>query len=517
MLSRIVLIILASCSAVVSKRRNVLLIIADDAGFETEVYNNSVVHTPHLLSLSRRSLVFTNAFTSVSSCSPSRSAILTGLPQHQNGMYGLHQGVHHFNSFDGVQSLPLLLSKAGVHTGIIGKKHVGPGPVYPFDFAYTEENSSVLQVGRNITRIKLLVRRFFQTHKEEASRLRREKEKEEEEEERPFFLYVAFHDTHRCGHSQPQYGPFCERFGNGEPGMGRIPDWTPQYYSPQEVQVPPFVPDTPAARADLAAQYTAVSRLDQGIGLVLGELRAAGYENDTLVIYSSDNGVPFPNGRTNLYGPGAAEPLLLSSPEHRGRWGGASPALVSLLDITPTILDWLSVPFPAHSLPGGPVLLTGRSLLPALVSEPRDWTTVYSSQSLHEVTMYYPMRSVRRGPFHLLQNLNFLMPFPIDQDLFVSPTFQDLLNRTRGGRPTHWFKGLHQYYYRERWELYDTRTDPLETENLAALASHRGVLQDLRQRLQKWQWATADPWVCGPGHVLENRLEPQCRPLYNGL
>ncbi|CAG5929038.1 unnamed protein product [Menidia menidia] len=254
-----------------------------------------------------------------------------------------------------------------------------------------------------------------------------------------------------------------------------------------------------------------------GIGLVLGELRAAGYENDTLVIYSSDNGVPFPNGRTNLYGPGAAEPLLLSSPEHRGRWGGASPALVSLLDITPTILDWLSVPFPAHSLPGGPVLLTGRSLLPALVSEPRDWTTVYSSQSLHEVTMYYPMRSVRRGPFHLLQNLNFLMPFPIDQDLFVSPTFQDLLNRTRGGRPTHWFKGLHQYYYRERWELFDTRTDPLETENLAALASHRGVLQDLRQRLQKWQWATADPWVCGPGHVLENRLEPQCRPLYNGL
>lgn len=115
-------------------------------------------------------------------------------------------------------------------SGVIGKKHVGPGSVYPFDFAYTEENSSVLQVGRNISRIKLLVRKFFQTHREDAPR-------GGEEEERPFFLYVAFHDPHRCGHSQPQYGAFCEKFGNGEMGMGRIADWTPAYYTPDQVQV----------------------------------------------------------------------------------------------------------------------------------------------------------------------------------------------------------------------------------------------------------------------------------------
>lgn len=54
---------------------------------------------------------------------------------------------------------------------------------------------------------------------------------------RPFFLYVAFHDPHRCGHSQPQYGAFCEKFGNGESGMGWIPDWKPQIYSPEQVQV----------------------------------------------------------------------------------------------------------------------------------------------------------------------------------------------------------------------------------------------------------------------------------------
>ncbi|XP_059904356.1 N-sulphoglucosamine sulphohydrolase [Gadus macrocephalus] len=514
LLGGVLCLVLAAWCGAEARRRNVLLIIADDAGFETEVYNNSAVRTPNLLALSRRALTFQNAFTSVSSCSPSRASILTGLPQHQNGMYGLHQGVHHFNSLDEVQSLPLLLRQANIHTGIIGKKHVGPGEVYPFDFAYTEENNSVLQVGRNITRIKLLVRRFFQSLRERPGG------GDGDGDERPFFLYVAFHDTHRCGHSQPQYGAFCEKFGNGEPGMGTIPDWKPEYYRPDQVKVPPFVPDTPASRADLAAQYTAVSRLDQGVGLVLEELRAAGYENDTLVAYSSDNGVPFPNGRTNLYGSGTAEPLLLSSPEHRARWGQASQAYVSLLDLTPTVLDWFSLPYPEYSLPSAPqaaVQLTGRSLLPALLSEPRGWDTLYGSQSLHEVTMFYPMRSVLRAPYRLLHNLHYRMPFPIDQDFYVSPTFQDLLNRTRGGRPTHWFKTLGRYYYRDRWELYDTRADPQETHNLAPDPAHRDLLAGLRADLLKWQWKTGDPWVCGPDYVLEDKLEPHCRPLYNDL
>lgn len=90
--------------------RNVLVIVADDGGFETAFYGNKKCKTPHLDQLAQSSLVFNNAFTSVSSCSPSRSAILTGLPQHENGMYGLEHTYHHFHSFDKVQSLPLILN-----------------------------------------------------------------------------------------------------------------------------------------------------------------------------------------------------------------------------------------------------------------------------------------------------------------------------------------------------------------------------------------------------------------------
>lgn len=81
---------------------------------------------------------------------------------------------------------------------------------------------------------------------------------------RPFFLYVAFHDPHRCGHTHPEYGNFCEKFGDGKDNNGVIADWKPKYYDPAAVEVPYNVQDTPSAREDISAQYTTISRLDQG-------------------------------------------------------------------------------------------------------------------------------------------------------------------------------------------------------------------------------------------------------------
>lgn len=75
---------------------------------------------------------------------------------------------------------------------------------------------------------------------------------------------VSFHDPHRCGHVTPQYGSFCERWGSGEENMGSIPDWHPIYYQWDEIDLPFYVQDTEPARRDIAAQYTTISRLDQG-------------------------------------------------------------------------------------------------------------------------------------------------------------------------------------------------------------------------------------------------------------
>ncbi|KAH8037292.1 hypothetical protein HPB51_009847 [Rhipicephalus microplus] len=351
------------------------VISPDDGGFETGVYNNTVCKTPNLVKLAEQGVVFQKAFTAVSSCSPSRSCLLTGLPTHQNGMYGLHQGVHAFQSFQEVKSLPLLLSERGIRTGV---------------------------------------------------------------------------------------------------------------------------------------------------GLVLAELEAAGFSDNTLVIYSSDNGIPFPNGRTNFYEPGVQEPMIVRDPEKPGSAGTRSDALVSLLDIVPTVLEWFSIPVPQYTIFKKPVTFTGSSLLPLLAQQKlatsRDF--IYASHNLHEITMYYPSRMVRTPNMKLIHNLNNKMPFPIDQDFYVSPTFQDLLNRTKHGEPLRWSKTLDGYYYRDEWELYDLDSDPNELYNVAANETYATVISELKQLLFKWQRATNDPWICAPHSVLEDsglyKQDPKCLPLLNG-
>ncbi|XP_071815063.1 N-sulphoglucosamine sulphohydrolase-like isoform X2 [Apostichopus japonicus] len=474
--------------------KNVLVMLGDDVGFETSVYNNSVCKTPSLNRLAKRSVTIKHGYTSVSSCSPSRAALLSGLPSHQNGMYGLHHSVHHFNSFDGVKSLPAILKTANIKTGIIGKKHIGPDYVYKFDYEETNENNDMLQCARNVTRMKEFVREFFAM-----------------DQTRPFFLYIGFNDCHRCPDSK--YGDFCEKFGNGEPGFGNIPDWKPAYYDPKDIIVPPFLPDTPATRGDISNQYTSMSRLDAGVGMLLDELESHGYLDETLIIFTADNGIPFPNAKTNLFESGMGEPYLISSPIEKSRWGQVSNSFASTIDIVPTVLDWLQVPFPSYSLMGKEVALSGKSLLPLTKAEPSSgFDVAYSSHNFHEVYMYYPMRVVRNKRYRLLHNLNYLAPYPLATDLYNNPTFRDIMNRTLSKQPTKWFKTLEQYYYRDEYELYDLDSDPLELTNLARNQSFNSVFEEMKKSLYLWRQDTNDYWICYPEGV---RYLDGCADLHN--
>ena len=108
--------------------------------------------------------------------------------------------------------------------------------------------------------------------------------------------------------------------------------------------------------------------------MLMNELKSHGYLDETLIIFTSDNGIPFPLAKTNLYEPGMGEPMLVSSPLHTKRWGQISEALTSTTDIVPTVLDWFNMSYPKHKV-GEPgmemeVKLTGKSMLPLLVDEP---------------------------------------------------------------------------------------------------------------------------------------------------
>ena len=90
---------------------------------------------------------------------------------------------------------------------------------------------------------------------------------------------------------------------------------------------------------------------------------------------------------------------------------------------------------------------------------------------------------------------------------------QDILNRTESGQPTHWFKTLHQYYYRPQWELFDVHNDPQELHNLATDSGHQSILNQLKAELNSWLTETQDPWRCLPAKEL---IVGHCSPLDNG-
>lgn len=205
------------------------------------------------------------------------------------------------------------------------------------------------------------------------------------------------------------------------------------------------------------------------------------------------------------------------SPRHPQSQGSKIQTQVSLLDIFPTILDWFDIKIPEYHIfkKRGNVQLTGNSLLSFLDSgKEKISRPVFMSQNLHEATMYYPMRSVRTERFSLIHNLNFWSPFPIDQDGYLSSTFQDILKKTKAGEKIPWNITLKEYYYRSEWELFDRKEDPFELTNVANKPRYSKIFHELSRELTSWQNITNDPWICAPHSVLEGDI---CMDLFNHL
>lgn len=463
--STIVLLILLSVSATAfAETRNVLLIVADDQGLDLGAYGNPVLRTPNLDRLAARGTLFTNAFATVSSCSPSRSVIYTGLYSHSNGMYGLAHDVHNQHLLPSVRTLPQLLKAAGYRTALVGKKHILPDSALPFDEELAPEQSG----NRDVAFMASEARKFIAKSAQQ-----------------PFLLIVGYSDPHRAE----------QNFGNSRawPAIVR------ETYDPAKVIVPAHLPDLPDVRRDLADYYESVSRLDSGVGLLLNALREAGRSNDTLVIYSSDNGRPFPGAKTTLYDEGIHLPLIVSSPLQSKR-GIRNQAMVSWVDILPTILDW------ARVAPASTPKPVGRSMLPILEqADPPGWDRVFASHGFHEIQQYYPMRALRTRQYKYIVNLAAPLEFPIAGDIASSPTWKAVAARPGVGLGA---RTLQAFLHRPPEELYDLRADPSEVHNLADDPAHRTVIERMRAEMKAFQRETHDPWLPGQAAVFGHQDAP---------
>lgn len=463
--------LVASAGAAVS-RPNIVLIVSDDHGrADLGCYGNPVVRTPSLDALAADGTRFTHAFCTTASCSPSRSVILTGQHNHRNGMYGLQHDDHHFQSYENLKSLPVLLAEGGYRTARIGKFHVAPEAVYRFETVLSAGAANdPATIGRSPVEMAEFSRSVIEAR-----------------DERPFFLYFASDDPHRANAVLPSGRPTFDTypkpnsFGNRPAGY---PGIKPAAYRPEDIPVPSYLPDTPECRAELAEYYQAISRLDQGVGRLIEILKAAGKYETTLILYLTDNGAAFPGAKTTLYEPGMRLPLLVRAPG-RTHPGAVQSAMVTWADLAPTLLDVAGVPVPAGAMDGRSFRagLDGGAL--------RGWDEVFASHSFHEITMYYPMRVVRTRRHKLIWNVASGLVYPFALDLIKSPSW---ISVTAAGGRMFGARTVEAYLRRPVFELYDLERDPDEVVNLTDDPAHRKLQAQLLEKLKAFQERTRDPW-----------------------
>ncbi|NNE93752.1 MAG: sulfatase [Verrucomicrobiales bacterium] len=433
---------------------NIVLIIADDLNWDDSTpYGHKTISTPNLQRMADEGMRFDNAFVTISSCSPSRASIITGRYPTNTGADELHWPVP-------AEQVTFVekLKEAGYWTGAAGKWHLGDAMRDRFDEVMEVDTSGFqLPSGEEGKKGK-----FKETLEGEAQSGCADWIPliEKRDEDKPFFLWLAALDPHR---------PYHE---------GILPEAT----DPDTVAVAPYHADTPETRKDYALYYDEIIRLDKYVGMVLDKLEEEGVGDNTMVLFFSDNGRPFPRDKTTMYDSGIKTPWLVRWPD-RVKAGTVSKRLVSAVDIAPTALEIAGIDEREKTF-------EGRSFLKTL-DDPEHAIRefVFAEKNWHDYEDH--VRAVRNERYKYIRNAYNDLPQTPSADSARSPTFESLKKwRDEGKLLPHQMGCFIQP--RPKEELYDTVADPYELNNLAADERYEPVLNAMREALGEWEKRTGD-------------------------
>lgn len=454
----ILIAFLLSIGITLPAQPNILFILADDMSSEfASVYGNSLVKTPNLERLAQHGTLFTNAFSVNPSCTPSRAAILTGRYPHKLG-----EAVNLVGRLDvSHPTYVQFLRKAGYEVSF-DRKGWAPGD-------YTQMGYHENPAGQQITFQKML---------------------EQLPANKPFFFWFGTHDPHRTF-------PF---------GKGRASG-----IDLDKIKVPPFLPDVPEVRSDLADYFWLIQRLDAEVGELLNALEKSGRLANTIIVMTSDNGMPFPHAKANLYDQGTRMPLIISGFSNQVQQNKRNDSFVNLIDLTPTFLDLAGVKNQPE--------MDGKSLMPVISGKTINHREeIFLERERHCMARNdfnfgagYPMRAIRTNNFLYILNLR---PdrWPAGDETMAGTTseFGDV-----DGGPTKAFildnrtdpivKPFFELSFGKRpaEELYDLRKDPYNLTNLANQASYASIKNDLNAKLLEWMKREKDPRVNGGGDQID--------------
>ena len=479
------------------RRPNILLAISDDQSFaHTSLAGAAQLQTPGFDRVARSGVWFRNAFAASPGCSPSRAALLTGLHTWQIREAGTHASSfpHEFPVFTD------LIAQAGYHVGFTGKGW-GPGnwevsgwPQNPAGKAYSQLKNNDVPQGINKNDYAANFEAFL----------------DQRDDDQPFLFWFGCFEPHRA-----------YKKGIGQ-AHGKNPD---------AVDVPGFLPDAPEIRSDLLDYYYEIEWFDSHLVRMLNHLEKIGELENTIVVVTADNGMPFPRAKANCYEYGIHMPLAIS-------WPAQVPGnrtcddVVSLIDLAPTFLAVASTSLPENAVP-----FSGQNLLPLLTSQESGRLdpmreAVYSARERHSSSRYnnwtYPQRSIRTPEFLLIRNFRpdrwpagdpqkYDKPGQLGpmhggyHDIDACPSLTFLVAERETPAIAPFFQAA--VAKRPEFELFDIINDPACMHNLAESPEHQVHKQKLSQQLEKTLQATEDPRILDGGEIFESY--PRYSPVRN--
>ena len=410
---------------------SILIFIADDVSFnDIGAYGNPAVSTPNIDRLASHGMVFTRAFLTTSSCSPSRASILSGRYPHNTGAPELHMPLP-----GSVATIAGQLKEHHYFTGASGKWHLGPAARKDFDAVFDKG----IGPGGEQRWVELV---------------------NQIPDGKPYFLWMASLDAHRGWGENPFEG------------SAKL----------EKAVLPPYVVPDSATVADFGHYYDEIARFDHYIGQVLERLKARDMLTNTLVLILSDNGRPFPRDKTRLYDSGIQTPLIAYWENGPIPEGTRSDALVSVIDLAPTISRLCGL-LPLDSYQG----IDFSDVLGNPEKAHRQY--VFAEHNWHDYGAYE--RMVRTPDFLYIENRFPESRMSSAADVHAGPAFQQLALGFQNGTLTP-LQGINFDAPNPVSELYAVEEDPHQLNNLAGDSAWLDVARNLARKLRDWQAMTGD-------------------------
>jgi len=424
--------LLAAAPLMAADKPSIILFISDDHGWaDSGAYGDAYIQTPNIDRLASESMRFTHAFAASPLCSPSRCVIQTGLMPHRNGGHKFGTPIK-----SSIQTMPVYMKQLGYHTAHFGKFHHNPHKQFPYEHIdKSEQEASKYLTSYNLNQ--------------------------------PLFLVVCTH---------PPHTPWIKN----------------TTYDPSKITLPPNFVDTPETREDRANYYSDVTLMDSILGDVLDALANKKMKDNTLFIYTSDQGANWPFAKWCVYDQGLRVPFIARWPE-KITGGVTTDAMINLVDILPTCIDVAEGSIPKD--------IDGRSILPVLEGKQKSHRKViFGTHTGNKnggpgVANNCPARTIRTPTHRYILNLSPRTKFTthitgVKSGAHHLPHWDSWVKEAETDPKAKTI--VHRYQHRPSEELYDITKDPFEMNNLAENPEQAELLKSLRRQLAEWRKTQGD-------------------------